>query len=100
MKMKSPLGPIIPAKDRDEVPETGETLAGRTAMQAPGMLMERAEGAEERADVAAEERAEVVAEERAEEMEEAMEGAIEAVARAASLKKKKKQWHGRLAAKK
>ena len=98
--MKSPLGPIIPAKDRDEVPERGERLAGRTAMQAPRRLEEMAqeETAEERAQVGAEERAEVGAEERAEETrEEAMEEAIKAVARGSFVEKA--QWHGRLAAK-
>ena len=98
--MNPTLGPGMPAKDRDEVPERGERLAGRTAMQAPGRLEERAqeETAEERAQVGAEERAEVGAEERAEETrEEAMEEAIKAVARGSFVEKT--AWCGRLTAK-
>ena len=93
-----------PAKEREEMPERGERLAGRTAMQAPGRLEGRAqeEPTEKRAQVRTEESAEVGAEERAEEareeaMEEAMEEAIKAVARGSSFVEKP-AWYGRLAA--
>ena len=99
--MNPPVGTGMPAKeDREEVPERGETLAGRTAMQAPRRLEEMAqeETAVERAQIGAEERAEVGAEERAEETrEEAMEEAIKAVARG-SFKEQTRRC-GRLAAK-
>ena len=99
-RMIPALGPGNPPKDRDKVPDRGEMLAGRTTMQAPG-TEERGEETptEERAQVRAEERAEVGAEESAEEArKEAMEEAIKAVARGSLVQKK--QWYGRLAARK